>query len=159
MGKVRYVLPLLLGCTSLEPSNTDLGLHVEAGVSPRVLSLSDSTAELEIVVMVTNPSDEDIIIVTGGPPYTITGDPEESRGLTQSFRISSLDQPLNAGPSVDAWGQPVDTIRARQGEYLKHVVKLSHWKHGWPSVAPGNYRVRSYYNGREGESAHFTLTP
>jgi hypothetical protein len=158
MRKIGWVgLGLILGC-GLEPSNTDLGLHVEARVSPRVLSMADTAARLRILVLVTNPSERDIVVVTGGPPYRITSDPTESRGLTQSFRIASADEPLNAGPSVDAWGEPVDTIRARRGEYTEDIVKLSDWRAGWPMTA-GTYRVRSYYNGREGESAVFTVTP
>lgn len=152
------VLGSVLAC-GLEPSNTDLGLHVEASVSPRVLSVADTAARLRVRVLVTNPTNRDIVVVTGGPPYTITSDPAESRGLTQSFRIASAHEPLNAGPSVDAWGEPVDTIRARRGEYTEDIVKLSQWRAGgWP-MAPGTYRVRSYYNGREGESAVFALTP
>ena len=159
MRRAACVLLLLMGCSSFEPSNTDLGLHVEARVSPRVISIRDTTAELSISIVVTNPTDRDIIVVTGGPPYSIRGDPADSRGLTQSFRIASDDDPLNAGPSADAWGEPVDTIFAKQGEYFPHVVKLSLWRSGgWPLV-PGTYRVRSYYNGREGESAQFTLIP
>jgi hypothetical protein len=152
------VLGSVLGC-GLEPSNIDLGLRVEASVSPRVLSVADTAARLRIRVLVTNPTDRDIVVVTGGPPYTITSDPAESRGLTQSFRIASADEPLNAGPSVDAWGEPVDTIRAGRGEYTEDIVKLSEWRAGgWPMI-PGTYRVRSYYNGREGQSAVFGLTP
>jgi hypothetical protein len=123
-------------------------LRVEARVSPRVLRISDNAAELRILVVVTNPTGQDIVVITGGPPYSMGPDPAESRGLTQSFRIATAEEPLNAGPSVDSWGEPVDTIRARRGEYIEHVVKLSEWRQGW-RVAPGDYRVRSYYNGRE----------
>jgi hypothetical protein len=158
MRRAGYPLILLLGCTSLEPSNTDLGLRVEAGVTPRVVSLADTAAELRIRILVTNPTSQDIIVTTGGPPYSIRTDPAESRGLTQSFRIAGADEPLNAGPAVDAWGEPVDTIFAGRGEYMEHVVKLSEWQKGW-IVVPGIYRVRSYYNGHEGESAPFTLVP
>jgi hypothetical protein len=157
--KTRFgVIVLAAACSGLEPSNTDLGLHVQARVSPRAVSLADTAASVRIIVLVTNPSERDIVIITGGPPYSITTDPADSRGLTQSFRIAHADGSPNAGPSVDAWGATVDTIRARRGEYMEHVVKLGEWRQGW-TVAPGDYRVRSYYNGREGSSAAFSVTP
>lgn len=159
MRKRRFVLlGLAAACSGLEPFNTDLGLHVEARVSPRVVSLADTAASVHIVVIAANPTDRDIVIVTGGPPYSITTDPADSRGLTQSFRITHADGSPNAGPGVDAWGEPVDTIRARRGEYMENIVKLSEWRAGWP-LTPGTFRVRSYYNGREGESAVFSVTP
>jgi hypothetical protein len=123
-----------------------------------VVSLADNSAELRIRILVTNPSSRDVIVVTGGPPYSIRGDPSESGGLTQSLRIATATEPLNAGPAVDVWGEPVDTIRAEHGEYIEHVVKVAEWKAGW-TVVPGEFRVRSWYNGREGESVSFTLTP
>jgi hypothetical protein len=158
MRNLRYAVILLLGCSGFEPSNTDLGLHVEARVSPRIVSLSDPAAQLRILVLVTNSTGRDIIVTTGGPPFSITSDPADSKGLTQSFRIATDDDPINAGPSVDAWGEPLDTIRAQHGEYLEHVILVSEWKAGW-TVEPGNFRVRSWYNGREGESAPFTVAP
>jgi hypothetical protein len=164
MCKIRLGLLLLLGCAGLgcsdglEPSNIDLGLRVEAQVTPRVVSLADASAELRIRILVTNPGSHDIIVVTGGPPYLIRRDPTDGGGLTQSLRIATATEPLNAGPAVDTWGEPVDTIRAQHGEYIEQVLTVGEWKAGW-GVGPGEFRVRSWYNGREGESASFTLTP
>jgi hypothetical protein len=160
---MRTVVPLiaaslLIGCSGLEP-NTDLGLRVQATVTPRLVSASDTTAVLHIRVTVTNPSDHDIIIVTGGPPYHITGDPAESGGLSHSFRIASATDPLNGGPSADWWGSSEDTVRAGRGMYVTHEVPLKFWRAGgWP-LEPGEYRVRGYYNGREGQAAPFTIVP
>ena len=153
------VAGLLVGCDSMGPSNTDLGLRVEASVSPRVVSLRDTAAVLHIRVFVTNPSGHDVIVITGGPPYSITGDPTESKGLSQSLRIASATEPLNGGPSVDWWGSSVDTIRSRHRFVAAQDVTLKDWRAGGWTVEPGQYRVRGYYNGREGAAAPFTVVP
>jgi hypothetical protein len=143
----------------MEPSNTDLGLHVGAGVYPALISLGDSAAALSIRVIVSNPSDHDVIVETGGPPFLITGDPSESRGLSGSFRIASAMEALNAGPGVDWWGGAVDTFQAHHTPVLQKVLTLREWKaRGW-AVTPGVYRVRSYYNSHEGESQNFVVRP
>lgn len=147
------------GCDSMAPSNTDLELRVEATVRPLAISLQDSAAVFHIRVIVTNPADHDVIVTTGGPPYRITSDPVESVGLGPSIRISSSTEPLNGGPSVDWWGSPVDTIRAGSGIYAEHDVALQAWRAGGWKVEPGKYRIRGYYNGREGLSAGFTVLP
>jgi hypothetical protein len=141
------------------PSNIDLGLRVEASVTPRVISLRDSSAVLHIRVSVSNSSAHDVIVVTGGPPYRITGDPTESQGLSQSLRIASSTEPLNGGPSVDWWGSPVDTIRTRHRFVADQAVTLKDWRAGGWTVQPGEYQVRGYYNGREGAAAPFTVVP
>jgi len=149
---------LLIGCSGLEP-NTDLGLRVQASVTPRIARASDTAAVLHVRVTITNPTDQDMIIVTGGPPYRITGDPTESAGLSHSFRIANSTDPLNAGPSADWWGSSVDTVPANRGYYVSQDVELTFWRAGgWP-LEPGEYRVRGFYNGREGEPAPFTIVP
>ena len=150
---------VVAGCDGLAPPNTDLELRVEATVSPLRIRLRDSAAALHIRVTVTNPTGEDIIVTTGGPPYRITTDPLESSGLGPSIRIASTTEPLNGGPSVDWWGSPVDTIRAGRGIYAEHDVTLEAWRRGGWVVESGEYRVRGYYNGREGVSAGFTVLP
>ena len=150
---------LWVGCDSMGPSNTDLGLRVEASVTPRMISLRDTSAVLHIRVSVSNSSGHDVIVVTGGPPYRITGDPTESQGLSQSFRIASSSEPLNGGPSVDWWGSAVDTIRTRHRFVADQAITLKDWQAGGWTVEPGEYRVRGYYNGREGMAAFFTVVP
>jgi hypothetical protein len=161
MGRATQLLVvgLGMGCDSMGPSNIDLGLRVEASVIPQVVSLRDSTAVLHIRVSVSNSSEQDVIVVTGGPPYRITGDPTESQGLSQSFRIASSAEPLNAGPSVDWWGSPADTIRARHRFVADEEVTLRQWREGGWAMQPGKYRVRGYYNGHEGVAASFTIVP
>ncbi|MFN2569050.1 MAG: hypothetical protein ABR564_05550 [Candidatus Dormibacteria bacterium] len=153
------VAGLAVACDSMGPSNIDLGLRVEASVTPRVLSLRDTSAVLHIRVSVSNSSEHDVIVVTGGPPYRIAGDPTESQGLSQSFRIASQTEALNAGPSVDWWGSPVDTIRTRHRFVADQAITLQDWQAGGWTVQPGEYRVRGYYNGREGAAAPFSVVP
>jgi hypothetical protein len=153
------VAGLLVGCDSMGPSNIELGLRVEASVTPRVVSLRDSTAVLHFRVSVSNSSEQDVIVVTGGPPYRITGDPTESQGLSQSLRIASSTDSLNAGPSVDWWGSPVDTIRSRHRFVADKEITVQQWRAGGYTVQPGEYRVRGYYNGREGVAAPFSIVP
>lgn len=147
------------GCDSMAPPNTDLELRVAATVSPLTIRLRDTAAVFHVRVTVTNPSDQDIVVITGGPPYRITTDPVESSGLGPSIRIASPADPLNGGPSVDWWGSPVDTIRAGGGIYAEHDVTLQAWRDGGWVVEPGEYRIRGYYNGREGLPASLTVVP
>src|SRR3954462_3449605 len=157
MRRLGSALLLLVACTGLDPSNPDVGLHVKAVVSPRLISLADTAAHPYVRVLVSNPSDQVIIVTTGGPPHSIHPDPVDSPGLLASFRIASAADPINAGPSVDSWGGPVDTIPAGESRYLEHLIIVRDWVAGW-TVVPGEFRVRSYYNGQEGESVGFTVT-
>jgi hypothetical protein len=159
MPGLRLVaIVLLCGC-SMEPSNTDLGLHVGAEVVPRQVSLSDSAAALSLRVLVSNPSDRPILVQTGGPPFDITGDPSDSHGLSASLRVASALDPLNAGPGTDWWGGSVDTIRAHHTVLYKKALTLRDWQAGGWTVSSGTYRLRNYYNGREGESQNFSVIP
>jgi hypothetical protein len=150
---------LLGGCNALEPPNTDLGVRVWAEVRPQFMRLSDSAAALRIRIRVGNPSAEPLEVVTGGPPYTVTPDPANSHGLLRSFRIASELSPLNAGPGQDGWGAPTYVLPAKTVYYEETVLTLARWRDaGWP-VTPGEYWVRSYFNGQEGEPAYFRLVP
>jgi hypothetical protein len=134
-------------------------LRVWADVSPARLSLSDSTAALRVRIYVQNPGGDSLRLVSGGPPYVFTNDPADSRGLEQSFRIASADDLLRAGPGTDYWGNAVYTFGPRATRYTEAVIQLKDWRaQGYP-LAPGVLRVRSYFNGREGSSATFTLVP
>ena len=110
-------------------------------------------------MLVANPSEHDIIIETGGPPFHITGDPTQSGGLFTSIRIANDEDPLNAGPGIDSWGGSRDTFPAGRAKAGDYTLRIRDWKAGWSSVKPGLYRVRGYYNGREGTSAEFILKP
>jgi hypothetical protein len=153
--------PLLTACADspLAP-NTDVGLRVWATVSPASVSVRDSAAAaLRIRIHVHNPSNHVIRVVSGGPPYTFTGDPSQSRGLWGSFRIACDRSPLNCGPNTDWFGDSVYVFAPRTTEYSEAVITLRAWKHdGWP-LLPGHYIVRAWFNGREGESAPLLLRP
>jgi hypothetical protein len=139
--------------------NTDVGLRVWAEVSPRIISMRDTSTALHIRVVVQNASDEDIAVVSGGPPYKFTNDPAESSGLWGSMRIARGSNLLHAGPNVDWWGQSVYTFRARTAEASDYVVTMKSWiKEGWP-IEPGQYTVRAWFNGREGENTTFIVEP
>ena len=115
-------------------------------------------AAIRIRVYVANPSNREIR-VSGGPPFSFTSDPAESKGIWGSFRIANSMSPLNAGPNTDWWGQPVYVFPPRRAEYNEAEIALREWAAGGWALAPGRYRVRAWFNGREGESADFTLTP
>ena len=139
--------------------NTDIGLRVWADVTPARLSVSDSAALLRVRIYVQNPRADTLRLVSGGPPYVFTNDPTDSRGLEQSFRIANAEDPLWAGPGTDYWGDSVYTFAPRATHYTEAVIRLRDWRaQGYP-LRPGVLRVRSYYNGREGSSATFTLQP
>jgi hypothetical protein len=159
---IRRGIPLILvlACTSgLEPSNTDLGLHVDAWVTPTEVSLHDTRAAILITVVVTNPSGDAVTFETGGPPFQVTADPAQSKGLAASSRIANGTDPLNAGPGLDSWEGPEVTFIPHGRRTWNYEVTLRAWRDGNWELTPGVYRVRSYYNGREGESHTFTVTP
>jgi hypothetical protein len=132
---------------------------VWAEVSPARLSIGDSTAVLRVRIYAQNPGPDSLRLRSGGPPYVFTADPAESRGLEQSFRIASTGDSLNAGPGTDYWGDSVYVFAPREGQYSEAVIRLRDWRvRGYP-LAPGTLRVRSYFNGREGSGATFTLVP
>lgn len=141
------------------PANTPIGLRVWATVSPRVLRLRDSAAVLHLTIRARNPSDSTLRIVSGGPPFRFTPDPRESIGLQQSYRIASDSSALNGGPSADYWGDSIYVFRAHQESVIDVDVPLKFWRDGgWPA-RPGSYRVRAYFNAREGEAAAFEFVP
>lgn len=137
--------------------NTTIGLRVWAAVAPARLSIRDSTASLQIRVYVENPTGDTLRVRSGGPPYTFTPDPAQSQGLEQSFRIASTTNPLNAGPGADYWGDSVYVFPPHKVEYTEAVVSIRNWRAGGWSLSPGSLRVRSWFNGQEGSSAHLQL--
>jgi hypothetical protein len=66
---------------------------------------------------------------------------------------------LNAGPNADYWGDSVYVFPPHHVEYAETVVSLRDWRAGGWSLAPGQLRVRSWFNGHEGSSAAFQLVP
>jgi hypothetical protein len=139
--------------------NTDLGLRVWAEVSPARVSVRDTARVLRIRVYVTNPRGDSVRVVSGGPPYVFTPDPSRSVGLWGSVRIGSAASPLNAGPNVDWWGDSVYVLPPRATMYDEYRVRLGDWRAGgWP-LAAGDYRVRGWFNAREGASAELVLIP
>jgi hypothetical protein len=153
-------LVCLCSCSdSIIGPNTDVGLSVWAEVSPTSVSIRDSTTVLRMRVYVGNASYHEIQVVSGGPPYRFTGDPNRSQGLWGSLRIATDADPLNAGPNTDWWGDSVYVFAPRHAEYNETLVTLRDWRAGGWVVAPGRYTVRSWFNAREGKSAAFILTP
>jgi hypothetical protein len=63
-----------------------------------------------ITVVVTNPSEDAVTFETGGPPFQVTADPAQSKGLAASSRIASSTESLNAGPGLDSWDGRVSQI-------------------------------------------------
>jgi hypothetical protein len=158
---IRSVALAFLGACSdsIVAPNTDIGLSVWAEVSPSTASVSDTAAALRIRLYVSNTSFKEIRVRSGGPPYGFTNDPAMSQGLWGSVRIASDSDALNAGPSVDWWGDSVYVFPPLDREYNERLWTLKEWRSlGWPLV-PGRYRVRSWFNAREGRSADFVLTP
>ncbi|MGH7582711.1 MAG: hypothetical protein ACREL5_05755 [Gemmatimonadales bacterium] len=155
------LLAAVAGCAppDLSPANTSIGLYVAADVRPTALSLSDSTAVLDIRILTENPSDQTIIVVTGGPPYTENAEPEAGSGISQSYRIARPGNLWDAGPSADWWGSPADTFPPRHGVYAENKGSLKSWRDGGWTTDTGMYTVRSFYNGHEGASTTFRLVP
>ena len=142
----------------LDP-NTDAGLRVWVEVSPRIVSVRDTTAILRIRLNVMNPSEREITVITGGPPYRSTGKPERNSGLFGSIRIGRGADSLNAGPNVDWFGQPVYTFRPRSRAYDELLVPLKEWRSGGWKLEVGEYHARGWFNGREGTSTTFVFKP
>ncbi|MEP7344397.1 MAG: hypothetical protein ABI877_03980 [Gemmatimonadaceae bacterium] len=137
--------------------NTTSGLRVWATVTPSALSVRDSLTPIVIRVYARNPGDDTLRIVSGGPPYTFTSDPRDSRGLSYGFRIARNPDSLNAGPNADFWGQPVYVFAPHSTSYVQHQFSLKTWRAGGWSTDLGEYEIRSFYNGREGQRATLQL--
>lgn len=139
--------------------NTDVGLTVWAEVSPSTLSIRDSLMPILIRVNVRNPSLATLRIQSGGPPYVFTRDPVETRGLWASFRIDCDAKPLNCGPNTDWWGSPEYVLAPRTTYISEKTMTLQQWRTGGWLAVVGEYRVRAWFNGREGWNATLVLLP
>ena len=147
------------GCRDALEPNTDVGLHVRAEVAPNRVSLRDTASLIRMRVQVTNPSRRTIRVVSGGPPYRFAGDPARSRGLWGSLRIANDTSELNGGPGVDWWGDSVYVFPPRRGGYNEYSLTLAEWRARGAAPVAGRYRVRGWFNGREGASAELILVP
>ncbi len=153
------VLALLACSDGIIAPNTDVGLSVWAEVLPSMVKSHDTTTVVYIRLFVSNKTAHEIRVVSGGPPYVFTGDPVLSKGLWGSIRIGNNAKPLNAGPAVDFWGDSVYVVPAHYTEYDEFTVKLGKSSLGDWEPAPGAYRVRSWFNGREGKSGSLLVLP
>jgi len=141
--------------------NTDVGLSVWTEVSPSLISIRDTTTVLHMRVFVANKTNQEIRVVSGGPPYVFTfgNEPIPHSGLWGSLRIARGADALNAGPGIDWWGDSVYVFPAHYSEYSEQAMTLREWKvRGWPATI-GNYAARGWFNGREGKSAPFYFVP
>ena len=159
ISALAAVLALAACFDRISAPNTDVGLSVWASAAPAKLSMRDSTIPIHFRVYIGNPSSQEIRVVSGGPPYVFTLDPARTKGLIGSLRIARDTNQLNAGPAVDWWGQPEYVFAPRSVQASERVLTLAEWKESGRSVAPGVYRVRGWFNGREGKEARLTITP
>ena len=93
--------------------NTDVELRVWTEVTPKIVSIRDTTAVFTIRLGVQNGTDQEISVISGAPPYVFTGNPANSVGLSGSIRIANSVDSLFAGSSIDWWGQQVYTFGPR----------------------------------------------
>lgn len=148
---------MVFGCSDSTGPN-DSRLRIWAVVKPTVASISDTSVALTIQIHAFNPHFVTVRL-KGGPPYVFTSDPTKSQGLEEEFVIGNDANPSNAGPNTAYFGQHEYVFPPFYGEYTEEIITWKKWRAGgWPLV-PGTYRVRSFYNGREGSSATFTLNP
>jgi hypothetical protein len=151
---------VLLACTDpISPPNTPLGLRVWAEIRPSTVRFSDSTQLLRIRVLASNPGNRTLTLISGGPPYRMTSDPANSIGLAESFRIARKDSFENAGPGADWFGDSLWVFQPGQTYFNEQELTLAEWRKRSFPQEPGEYRVRSYFNGREGASATFRIVP
>ena len=155
LGLIAFLVTVAACRDSLVDPNTDVGLRVWTEVTPRIVSISDTAAVVRIRVYVINPSDNEVTVVSGGPPYRFTGNPLNSLGLWGSVRIASQTDSLDAGPGVDWWGQPAYMFAPHSGGYSEHTFEMK----TWTSRALGEYRIRGWFNGREGRSTTLIIKP
>jgi len=147
------------GCSELVAPNTDLGLSVWADVSPAVVHLSDTSATVRIRVYAVNFSRTPVRIQSGGPPYVSAADPSRGRGFAEAYRVAHGADSLTAGPTKN-WG--MDTVYVfggRAREYVETVIPLRQWRANGALPDTGTYKVRSYFNQREGSPARFRIVP
>lgn len=156
------LLAALVGGTScsdwMTTPNTDVGIVVWVDVTPAAIRLTD-TSEIVVRLRMLNPGDEEIRVRSGGPPYRLTPDPAQSRGLWGSIRFASESSPFNAGPGADYWGDSVYVFGPRAYGHNAKRYRLQQWATGGWTLRPGELRIRGWFNGREGRSATLTILP
>lgn len=144
---------MAFGCRNALEPNTELGLRVWVEVRPGIMSLSDSLAAVRIRVCAQNPSAREVRIVSGGPPYVMAGDPANGRGFAHAYRLAHGDNLFTAGPTVD-WGwDSVYVFAPRSGTCAETEQRLREWRRDGTPADTGVYRVRSFFNAREGAYA------
>jgi hypothetical protein len=60
---------------------------------------------------------------------------------------------------VNWWGDSLYVFPPLRKRYDEKIFTLAEWREGGWSLVPGAYRIRGWFNGREGDSATFTVTP
>jgi hypothetical protein len=156
---VFLVVSATVACSSpLEP-NTDLGLRVYASVSVARVSRSDLSATFTVDICAVNSAHRAVIVSLGAPSNGTLETPRPGDGTLHAYRIANTADELDAGPAASSWRGSVDTIPARTRS-CQHFrpVEMSNWREGW-DVPPGEYAIRSFYNGREGAAAHLLVDP
>jgi hypothetical protein len=114
---------------------------------------------VRIRIYAENPSAAEIRIRSGGPPYILAGDPAQGRGFAEAYRLAHGSNSFTAGPTTD-WGwDTVYVFKPHQAEYAEAELRLRDWNRDGTPPDTGVYRVRSFFNAREGASATFRIQP
>lgn len=161
LGLVSTILVgLATGCSD-DPvaPNTDLGLRVWAEVRPSVVRISDPDAVVRIRIYAANATSHGLRIPSGGPPYVFSGDVTHTRGLSYGYRLARGSNRFTAGPTTD-WGwDSVYVFRPFESGYVEQSVQIKAWNRDGTPPDTGEYRVRSFFNAREGASTTFRIEP
>ncbi len=156
---VSLAVSAIVACASpLEP-NTDLGLRVYASIPVTRVSRSDLSVTFAVDICVVNSARQAVIVSLGAPSNGTLLTPRPGDGTLQAYRIANSVNTLDAGPAASSWRGSADTIPARTRSCQRfRPVEMSNWREGW-DVPPGEYEIRSFYNGREGAAAHLIVDP
>jgi hypothetical protein len=109
---------VLLAACHHTPVGVDASeLQVRAKVTPTEIAASAHLegGDVHVVVSVTNPRAQSVVVHLGGPPYKSGQIPAaETSGIGFGVRVLRVDGATPSGPSEWTWGQPDITIGPRK---------------------------------------------
>lgn len=155
LGRISAAASLVLlsaAChgTPLEVDSS--ALQVKVDVTPReiVASASPDGGLVQVVVSVTNPRLQPVVVQLGGPPYKSGQIPAaETSGIGFGVRVMADDNTNGVGPSEWTFGQPTFTLGPRATERHTFVIQVRAQRTSGLSVTPGSYHVIASFGRQE----------
>lgn len=153
-------IALLAACRHAPVSIDAAALEVRADVTPTQIAASPAGGRVLVVVSVTNPRWQPVVVELGGPPYKSGNIPAaETRGIGFGVRVVPADSTTHDAPSEWTWGQPTLRLGARATERHTFLVQVGATTAGGLHVTPGAYRVVASFGRQEAAPVALRVLP